>query len=145
MLHVSSLITHLWDSWIHYNKSLSSIIHKKKTEDKVIESVHTPKVVDSGTFGLWTTSLNWQTIWSAILKEFYCNLTLFSIHTQVLSQDGYIEAGWVWNFEGTLFIVLSLLSVIARLTLTCCIMLSQKSPCVCLDDHYIWCEGHANT
>jgi len=96
-----------------------------------------PEVLDSETFGLGTTTLNWKTIWSAILKDFYCNLKLFSVHIQVLSQDGHIEAGCDWQFEGMLFIVLSLLSFIARLTLTCCIMFSH--------DHYIWCEGHAIT
>jgi hypothetical protein len=72
-----------------------------------MESVHMPKFMDSGTFGLGTTSLNWQTIQSDILKEFYSNFKLFSIHIQVLSQDGYIEAGCVWQFEGMLFIVLA--------------------------------------
>jgi hypothetical protein len=60
--------------------------------------------------------LSTDTIQSAVLKEFYCNLKLFSIHVIVLSQDGYIEAGCVWQFEGILFIVLSLLSITAILT-----------------------------
>jgi len=78
-----------------------------------MESIHTPEVMDSGTFGLHFST---DTIRSVVLKEFYCNLKLFSIHTHVLSQDGDIEAGCVWQFEGMLFIVLSLLSITARLT-----------------------------
>jgi hypothetical protein len=47
---------------------------------------------------------------------------------KVLSQDGYTEAGSDSQFKGMLFIVLSLLSIIARLTMTCCIMFSKNSP-----------------
>jgi len=64
-------------------------------------------------FGL---HLSTDTIWSAVLKEFYSNLKLFSIHIHVLSQGGNIEAGCVWQYEGMLFIVLSLLSITATLT-----------------------------
>jgi hypothetical protein len=60
-------------------------------QDKVMESVRMPEVMDSGTFGLGTTFLKCRAIRSAGLKELYCNLISFSIYTQVFSRDGYVD------------------------------------------------------
>jgi len=71
----STLFTHLWIFWNHYNSLMSPI--RSGYPKTVMESTHThiPEVPNGRTFSLDTTFLKCQASTSARLKEFYCFIT----------------------------------------------------------------------